>query len=102
MIGTPSSSLLTLLVLPILYRLAHRPDEEDEMSAEPSHPPDVFQACGWKRPCLSDCTVPLQPQANCRETLQLILALSVSISAQPSLRTITVTTQCGVSKVIIK
>jgi len=40
--GILSSTLLTLLVLPILYRLAHRPDEEDEdVSAEPSHPPDV-------------------------------------------------------------
>ncbi len=28
--GILSSTLLTLLVLPILYRLAHRPDEEDE------------------------------------------------------------------------
>jgi hypothetical protein len=27
--GILSSTLLTLLVLPILYRLAHRPDEED-------------------------------------------------------------------------
>ena len=37
--GILSSTLLTLLVLPILYRLAHRPDEEDEdVSAEPSHP----------------------------------------------------------------
>ena len=40
--GILSSTLLTLLVLPILYRLAHRPDEEDEdVSAESSHPPDV-------------------------------------------------------------
>jgi cobalt-zinc-cadmium resistance protein CzcA len=40
--GILSSTLLTLLVLPILYRLAHRPDEKDEdVSAEPSHPPDV-------------------------------------------------------------
>ena len=37
--GILSSTLLTLLVLPILYRLAHRPDEEEEdVSAEPSHP----------------------------------------------------------------
>ena len=37
--GILSSTLLTLLVLPILYRLAHRPDEKDEdVSAEPSHP----------------------------------------------------------------
>eukprot|EP01034_Spumella_vulgaris_P003612 gene3612-4641_t len=34
-----SSTLLTLLVLPILYRLAHKPDEQDEdVSAEPAHP----------------------------------------------------------------
>ena len=40
--GILSSTLLTLLVLPILYRLAHRPGEKDEdVSAEPSHPPDV-------------------------------------------------------------
>ena len=40
--GILSSTLLTLLVLPILYRLAHRPDEkEEDVSAEPSHPPDV-------------------------------------------------------------
>ena len=32
-------ALLTLLVLPILYRLAHKPDEQDEdVSAEPAHP----------------------------------------------------------------
>ena len=37
--GILSSTLLTLLVLPILYRLAHKPDEQDEdVSAEPSHP----------------------------------------------------------------
>ena len=37
--GILSSTLLTLLVLPILYRLAHRPDEEEEdVLAEPSHP----------------------------------------------------------------
>jgi cobalt-zinc-cadmium resistance protein CzcA len=37
--GILSSTLLTLLVLPILYRLAHRPDEEaEDVSAEPSHP----------------------------------------------------------------
>ena len=31
--------LLTLLVLPILYRLAHRPDEEmEDVTAEPVHP----------------------------------------------------------------
>ena len=30
--------LLTLLVLPILYRLAHRPDEQEEdVTAEPAH-----------------------------------------------------------------
>jgi cobalt-zinc-cadmium resistance protein CzcA len=37
--GILSSTLLTLLVLPILYRLAHKPDEQDEdVSAEPAHP----------------------------------------------------------------
>lgn len=37
--GILSSTLLTLLVLPILYRLAHRPDEElDDVTAEPVHP----------------------------------------------------------------
>ncbi|PUE19970.1 CusA/CzcA family heavy metal efflux RND transporter [Limnohabitans sp. MMS-10A-192] len=37
--GILSSTLLTLLVLPILYRLAHRPDEELEgVTAEPVHP----------------------------------------------------------------
>jgi heavy metal efflux system protein len=37
--GILSSTLLTLLVLPILYRLAHRPDEQEEdVSAEPLHP----------------------------------------------------------------
>ncbi len=34
--GILSSTLLTLLVLPILYRLAHRPDEQlEDVSAEP-------------------------------------------------------------------
>lgn len=33
--GILSSTLLTLLVLPILYRLAHRPDEEDEDVSAP-------------------------------------------------------------------
>jgi cobalt-zinc-cadmium resistance protein CzcA len=37
--GILSSTLLTLLVLPILYRLAHRPDEQEEdVTAEPVHP----------------------------------------------------------------
>ena len=37
--GILSSTLLTLLVLPILYRLAHRPDEElEDVTAEPLHP----------------------------------------------------------------
>jgi cobalt-zinc-cadmium resistance protein CzcA len=37
--GILSSTLLTLLVLPILYRLAHRPDEQKEdVTAEPVHP----------------------------------------------------------------
>ena len=37
--GILSSTLLTLLVLPILYRLAHRPDEQvKDVSAEPLHP----------------------------------------------------------------
>ena len=37
--GILSSTLLTLLVLPILYRLAHRPSEQVEnVSAEPEHP----------------------------------------------------------------
>ncbi|MBK7000693.1 MAG: CusA/CzcA family heavy metal efflux RND transporter [Rhodoferax sp.] len=37
--GILSSALLTLLVLPILYRLAHRPDEQvEDVSAEPVHP----------------------------------------------------------------
>ena len=37
--GILSSTLLTLLVLPILYRLAHRPDEElEDVTAEPVHP----------------------------------------------------------------
>lgn len=37
--GILSSTLLTLLVLPILYRLAHKPDEQaEDVSAEPSHP----------------------------------------------------------------
>ena len=34
--GILSSTLLTLIVLPILYRLAHRPDEQlEDVSAEP-------------------------------------------------------------------
>lgn len=38
--GILSSTLLTLLVLPILYRLAHRPDEQEEdVTAEPAHTP---------------------------------------------------------------
>jgi cobalt-zinc-cadmium resistance protein CzcA len=37
--GILSSTLLTLLVLPILYRLAHRPDEQmEDVTAEPVHP----------------------------------------------------------------
>lgn len=37
--GILSSTLLTLLVLPILYRLAHRPDEElEDVTAEPLYP----------------------------------------------------------------
>lgn len=37
--GILSSTLLTLLVLPILYRLAHRPDEElEDVTIEPVHP----------------------------------------------------------------
>jgi cobalt-zinc-cadmium resistance protein CzcA len=37
--GILSSTLLTLLVLPIMYRLAHRPDEElEDVTAEPVHP----------------------------------------------------------------
>ena len=37
--GILSSTLLTLLVLPILYRLAHRPDEElEDVTGEPVHP----------------------------------------------------------------
>ena len=37
--GILSSTLLTLLVLPILYRLAHRPDEEmEDVTAKPVHP----------------------------------------------------------------
>jgi cobalt-zinc-cadmium resistance protein CzcA len=40
--GILSSTLLTLLVLPILYRLAHRPDEQEEdVTAEPVHPQDA-------------------------------------------------------------
>lgn len=36
--GILSSTLLTLFVLPILYRLAHRPDEQEEdVTAEPAH-----------------------------------------------------------------
>lgn len=36
--GILSSTMLTLLVLPILYRLAHRPDEQEEdVTAEPAH-----------------------------------------------------------------
>lgn len=37
--GILSSTLLTLLVLPILYRLAHRPEEQvEDVTAEPIHP----------------------------------------------------------------
>ena len=37
--GILSSTLLTLLVLPILYRLTHKPDEQaEDVSAEPEHP----------------------------------------------------------------
>ena len=40
--GILSSTMLTLLVLPILYRLAHRPDEEmEDVTAEPVHPQAV-------------------------------------------------------------
>lgn len=40
--GILSSTLLTLLVLPILYRLAHRPDDElEDVTAEPVHPQAV-------------------------------------------------------------
>jgi len=43
--GILSSTLLTLLVLPILYRLAHKPDEQDEdVSAEPAHPVTPYSA----------------------------------------------------------
>ena len=36
--GILSSTVLTLLVLPILYRLAHRPDEQvEDVTAEPAH-----------------------------------------------------------------
>ena len=38
--GILSSTLLTLLVLPLLYRLTHRPNETPEdVSADPPHPP---------------------------------------------------------------
>ena len=34
--------IFVIAIITILFRLAHRPDEEDEdVSAEPSHPPDV-------------------------------------------------------------
>jgi cobalt-zinc-cadmium resistance protein CzcA len=37
--GILSSTLLTLLVLPLLYRLAHQPDESSlDVSADPPHP----------------------------------------------------------------
>ena len=37
--GILSSTLLTLLVLPVLYRLTHREQEQHEnVAAEPSHP----------------------------------------------------------------
>ena len=37
--GILSSTLLTLLVLPLLYRLAHKPDEAKlDVSADPPHP----------------------------------------------------------------
>ena len=37
--GILSSTLLTLLALPILYRLAHKPDEQvEDVTAEPVHP----------------------------------------------------------------
>ena len=37
--GILSSTLLTLLVLPLLYRLAHKPDEATlDVSADPPHP----------------------------------------------------------------
>ncbi|BEU96261.1 CusA/CzcA family heavy metal efflux RND transporter [Acidovorax sp. DW039] len=43
--GILSSTLLTLLVLPILYRLAHKPDEQaQDVTAEPEHPPATHAA----------------------------------------------------------
>ena len=42
MFGLGFATVLTLLVLPILYRLAHRPDEEmEDVTAEPVHPQAV-------------------------------------------------------------
>ena len=42
--GILSSTALTLLVLPILYRLAHRKDEEEDGSDDESSKPKVQQA----------------------------------------------------------
>lgn len=41
--GILSSTILTSLVLPLLYRLAHRPDEQSEdVAAEPAHPAATY------------------------------------------------------------
>jgi cobalt-zinc-cadmium resistance protein CzcA len=46
--GILSSTLLTLLVLPILYRLVHRPDEHaEDVAAEPVHPPAGMAGQGF-------------------------------------------------------
>jgi len=43
--GILSSTLLTLLVLPLLYRMVHKPDERSEdVSAEPEHPLNTLSA----------------------------------------------------------
>ncbi len=41
--GILSSTALTLLVLPVLYRIAHRRDEDDEPSSEPVAPSSASQ-----------------------------------------------------------
>jgi len=44
--GILSSTALTLLVLPVLYRLTHRRDEENGQDETPRHTPDAAAAAG--------------------------------------------------------
>lgn len=41
--GILSSTMLTLLVLPVLYRIVHRKDEEDAQTTETKPSPDAHE-----------------------------------------------------------